>query len=289
MNTSVFFKLLNEYYWKTLQLPQRREQIFENTVNALLHFTGYLYERRGGTVYAEVAREAIQSNRKLLEIRTQWRRDTQERVFSDFVHLCEKYGYKQNPTHDPLKPVHRLEQSRKRSLLEVASPHRLQNKSLAAWASGLVRSNDIKAAFDTLAEIRGVGPKIASFYLRDIAVLSQVNEVAGEQSYLLQPIDIWTSRAASRLNPAASKMTPKAKAETLIEFEQNNALEIGQANIGFWVLGSQFAGDPESFAKAVDVIRDGRGMWFLFHLISREVELAKERLGVLEGLLGTVE
>jgi hypothetical protein len=40
-----------------------------------------------------------------------------------------------------------------------------------------------------------------------MAILSQVSQVDGEQAHLLQPIDIWTLRAASRLSLASGKQT----------------------------------------------------------------------------------
>ena len=56
----------------------------------------------------------------------------------------------------------------------------------------LINDNrDITQSFRFLETIRGIGDKIASFYLRDLVVTFNLNLASVQNRWLLQPIDIW--------------------------------------------------------------------------------------------------
>ncbi len=62
----------------------------------------------------------------------------------------------------------------------------------------LLSDKDIKGAFDSI-KLNGIGPKIKSFFLRDIAYLMDMKDLKKEEYVFLNPIDIWVREAIKAL------------------------------------------------------------------------------------------
>jgi hypothetical protein len=60
---------------------------------------------------------------------------------------------------------------------------------LIAWAQDQLQRNKVKEAHDRLCKINGIGNKIASFFLRDVASHSKI--APAHDRDLLQPVDVW--------------------------------------------------------------------------------------------------
>jgi len=129
------------------------------------------------------------------------------------------------------------------------------NTSVTGWALNLIENDNLQNAFKSLKKIRGVGDKISSFYLRDMYILSGYNNINIQNRHLLQPIDIWTRRAAQILS-RDHHATDRNYAEVLITLEDEFGMVTGASNIGFWVLGSQIAEDEKTFTNFVQCIKD---------------------------------
>lgn len=108
--------------------------------------------------------------------------------------------------------------------------------------------NNLKEVFDSIKSIRGVGNKIASFYLRDIYMLSPHHIKNLDSKHLLQPIDVWTRRAG-RIIKSDSNATDKQCAEALLEIEEKYGLIAGSSNVAFWVFGAKIAENEDTFRK----------------------------------------
>ncbi len=156
---------------------------------------------------------------------------------------------------------------------------------MAGWALDLLLKNDLKTAFYSLKKIRGIGSKIAPFYLRDIFILSQNHNLPNlDDKFLLHPIDVWTRRAGKILLNNQDDATDKQCADALIQLEQELSLIYGYSNIAFWVFGALIAEDNDMFGKAVQAIAR-RNEQELKDVVDVIVDSEKDWLRVLERLI----
>lgn len=252
------FSLLIRNYWENIHIykltslsPLRGES---NWHEALIHFKDYAYERNisgAAFVYREIAGQVLES----LKTRTHWRYDLEdeEKVWDAFKNKCEAKGVKPNDKVDPLKPS----DGEKVSLVKFVCDIKNQdNETVAEWAFKMLDGNRIDEAHRKLKKVWGVGDKIASFYLRDIFWLGHnLKPNPGkyiENDYLLQPIDIWVDRGAKALGHKQTSKTSIAK--FIRSFEKGNGLPVGGANIGLWVLGSNYLRDLGTFEDILKAI-----------------------------------
>ena len=89
-------------------------------------------------------------------------------------------------------------------------------------------------AWSRLDRIRGIGPKIASFFLRDLAI--KYNVQVSKDRHLLQPVDVWIRRLVWLLNDR------KMEDEQVARWIAGKCPEPELANQGFWYFGAQIAG-----------------------------------------------
>jgi hypothetical protein len=106
-------------------------------------------------------------------------------------------------------------------------------------AAGLVRH-----AFERLDSIRGIGPKIASFFLRDVAVRFEIEPLRDRE--LLQPIDVWVRRYVTRRTKAAVLGDFMAA-----QWIYANSAAPEAANQGLWYFASQIASSEVKLRRAL--------------------------------------
>lgn len=100
-------------------------------------------------------------------------------------------------------------------------------------------------AFDRLDRVRGVGPKIASFFLRDVAVWFKINPPRNRE--LLQPIDVWVRRYVTRQTGAAVQSSDLLAAQWICA----NSAVPEEANQGLWYFSSQIASSEVRMRRAI--------------------------------------
>jgi hypothetical protein len=102
----------------------------------------------------------------------------------------------------------------KPSVIEIASG---LAPTLAAHLRGQLLKSQIGSAHGLLVSINGVGDKIASLFLRDLASYCELSVVTDR--HLLQPIDVWVRRAAEQcVNVEAdSRSSPADVARAIVE------------------------------------------------------------------------
>jgi hypothetical protein len=134
----------------------------------------------------------------------------------------------------------------KLSVVELVCQN-LAGEPLVSWARAQLASGDIQASHSALRKINGVGPKIASFFLRDIATIYAIT-VADSQKRLLQPIDIWLRFVARKLQQDG-KLTDAQCAEFIVK----NATAPEKTNQGVWYFCTRAAGSSRYVvAQAID-------------------------------------
>jgi endonuclease III len=75
----------------------------------------------------------------------------------------------------------------------------LPGENLTCYSVTEIERGDIKKLYNDLMGIRGIGPKIASLYLRDLVdIYNLESKIAAEDLPLLQPIDVWVRRVARK-------------------------------------------------------------------------------------------
>ncbi|MEM4235061.1 MAG: hypothetical protein QXU75_07930 [Candidatus Methanomethylicaceae archaeon] len=102
-----------------------------------------------------------------------------------------------------------------------------------------IRSGKIREHYDELQRgIVQVGPKIASFYLRDVASLYQLeNFVSEEFAFCLQPIDAWVRKLVKKIGLVGDKASDDEVREAIIALCREHSVSPAQFNQGSWYLG----------------------------------------------------
>jgi len=111
-----------------------------------------------------------------------------------------------------------------------------------------LESGDIRNAWERLQKIRGAGPKIASLFLRDVAVWHNLHEnlkQSKEERWRLQPVDIWIQRIVEFRNPEMKDKRYENKAkrnENLAKWIVENCEKPEHCNQGMWYFASRIVG-----------------------------------------------
>jgi len=84
-----------------------------------------------------------------------------------------------------------------------------------------------------------VGPKIASFYLRDIVSLFKLgNSVDSDSAFCLQPIDVWVRRIAKKLQIVNNEADDRTIQEAIVKKCEESNVSSFRFNQGVWYAGS---------------------------------------------------
>lgn len=106
---------------------------------------------------------------------------------------------------------------------------------IVPWARDLMKSANTKKAHDALKTINGVSTKIASLFLRDVAVMYRL--APSQRRELLQPVDTWIRFVAGELAQRSLKSDDECA-----RFIVNNSHQPEAANQGIWYFCAQIAG-----------------------------------------------
>jgi len=109
-------------------------------------------------------------------------------------------------------------------------------QNLYLFASRAVENNRLRDAHGTLQRIRGIGPKIASLFLRDVAMVVNVREPLLADRELLQPIDVWLKRTTEALTGTSVKA-----ARELVRLADEADCSALWLNAGSWYFASKIA------------------------------------------------
>jgi len=263
-----------------------REQ-FENGYKALVCFLrSYAYERQGAAkAYSKISVKCV-SNRYQKgdnwsvptkdDTKDLWE-DYKNIAKSDFNLLDKKTGkVKLNETHNPM--------NEDKGVIDELASNSIFN--IAVHIRDLISSGDTTEAYDFIKEIRGIGEKISSFYLRDIVYLSDLDEDNISDLHLLQPIDTWLEQTLEILFNSNVPKNLQEKQKLIVDLCKESEVSSVFFNQGAWVLGSQIAGEFETFKKALTDYNSAQ------KIIERHIEekegYLREVKNVLDSLRHTV-
>lgn len=217
---------------------------------------GYAFERQGTSpAYSKNACEALRN------ILRDNRRRVPGRVLSRELwrEFCLIGGYVggrgANPKRNPLKP--RIG----RDVISICSGLVDDSHNIFAFAQGALHSledDEVRTAHQQLCRIRGVGPKIASFFLRDVAIDSGLANALIASNIKLQPIDIWIRRIVSSLCNDIDGASDNDFAERVVDLAKDAGESPLLFNAGAWYFGARVArriSDVEKALERRDVMR----------------------------------
>jgi len=208
----------------------------------------YAYERQGSSPnYARAAVDALMQSPELSPLA----------VWREYKRLLR--SVKLNAANNPLSPkgtpFARKGGERKTwqpSIIEFAAsaPDR---RNLTVWAREQLASGRIREAHSDLCGVNGLGPKIASFFLRDVATMHGLEPDRDRQ--LLQPVDVWVRRLAKLTCGRGELPTDSACAEAMVDASLAAGASPERVNQGMWYFASQVCGSSEYVAERI--IREG--------------------------------
>lgn len=218
-----------------------KELLSDEYTSLKVFLNSYAHERNVSVrKYADLACLTI-SNLYQGEI-TNIRDDDPEKAWEIYKSLRDdKYPkIKLNKSHNPMNEDN--------GVLRVMKDHKIIH--LSKFLVDQIKNDELKKAHKILMKIRGVADKIASLYLRDLVTSAKIDENTLNDTYLLQPADIWVDRGLELLLEKVPKnMVKKQKAiDKLCKTHNISGIEF---NRGCWFLGSKIADDKDHFKDLV--------------------------------------
>ena len=268
LGESVFIPVHITNNWKRFQTYDK------NWGEALKLFAwGYAFEHNGAP--PSYRREALRA----LEI-CENSLDTEEapqKIWKIFQSLLGNRPV--NPKSNPLNPGKTPYFDVVTFCKTVAAP---DEKNPYLFSLRKIEANNLWEAHVALMRIRGVGPKIASLFLRDITLRNNMTDIGLSDRHLLQPIDVWLERTTKLL--IGGDVSKNDAGRGLTSLADEAGCSAPHLNAGSWYFGSKVARTkqrlevdlktPQNFISAVER-----------HHKSVQGEAAKEEAGLLGDFL----
>jgi hypothetical protein len=256
-NFQLFARLGNSYKARFLLPTWRRCAPEKDGWNALAMFLEhYGFERQGARPdYKHAARDAVMECKQAGHSLTD--SDIGQYVWTWFKQLLGSKNL--NEGRNPLCPKGTLYQTKRGS-------DQTGKLSAIEWFSSLAQSGAIpnivlfmKMKMDTdevnegftllcgSGGINGIGPKIASLFLRDIAIFYGL--IPKRDRYRLQPVDVWVRRISMAL--MGRKASDMEIAHWIVKECQSMNIGAEAVNDGMWYFGSQIAASAYRLDRAV--------------------------------------
>jgi len=258
----------------------------------LLFFVGYSFERQGRPPdWAHIAKDVIKKINSIDEL-------NEKIIWKQFCDEWNKLGELDGKSKDkigfniglnPLAPTNtpyrkkvikrvngekrQVEKTYKTGLSVirfVKEKIRKYQHDIVAFSKEKLKNGDIEGAKNKIKEINGISDKIASFFLRDIAVLFEkeleLNNLGSNERKYLQPIDIWVKRCCNYLYRLENKASNRAvKISDYQHYVVERCMDDGKyiinpekVNMGMWLFSSQIVGShyklSEIFRKETEII-----------------------------------
>lgn len=237
-----YAEMYDDMVW---QFHLSRDQLVETDPQTALQVFLYYYGlNRAGAVtagYPSLAAVAVgdvdDGDESLPEPDEAWR---------SFEDLCRAEGKK---TNEPIN----------RGVMEGAIELSNRYGNIFTWAGReTVAERDIEPVYDRIISIKGIGDKIARFFLCDVVWLWDCEDVVvpGGGHYL-HPVDVWVRRIVLWI---WTDLTTKTKREEislrLAETCRENDLSNTRVNQGIWYFGAQHhEGDLEDLRRELMSLR----------------------------------
>lgn len=254
LNAAQFFDKISAVYKNGLVYHEKFIRQFDNGYKALRVFLDtYAYARQGAAAaHPQIACECI--SREYVDAQN-WHKPTiseakhlwsvYRKIAMDSFNLLDKKTGKVKVNGD-CNPMN----SDKGIIFQLAS-NNIEN--IAGHVRTLIKNGNTHNAYDFIKSIKGIGDKIASFYLRDIAHFADdIEESDIVDVHLLQPIDTWLEQILKILfNSDIMKLSLRNKQKQIVNLCREAKVSCLSFNQGAWLFGSQIAEDFERVESAI--------------------------------------
>lgn len=156
------------------------------------------------------------------------------------------------------KPMEQLNQGPIAGLLELAQEiYRLDGiGSIAGWTiSGLAATDRVENQFLRIVDIRGVGPKVTSVFLRDVVFLfAQESRLDHIDRLYVQPIDKWIRLLAPHVlgEEGLDEAADWVLAGKMAKHARRSGVSGIRLNMGMSYFGMTCAKSPDKIAECLD-------------------------------------
>lgn len=118
---------------------------------------------------------------------------------------------------------------------------KFDDHNIATYCSSAIKQGQAKVIFDELRSIYGIGPKLASLFLRDICFVYKLELTDKEQLICLQPVDTWVRQVAIELGiPMCMQETHEIEVvEPIVSYCLQNRISPLLFNAGAWYVGAR--------------------------------------------------
>ena len=134
--------------------------------------------------------------------------------------------------------------------------------NLVRWAADAAERGALGEAHRRLTAVRGVGNKIAAFFLRDVVDAFRLPPPDRDAAVFVQPVDTWVRRGAAALAPRLGlpppTREPDDQARVLVALAEAAGVRHTLVNTGLWALGARFAKNADRLAAALSSERGFR-------------------------------
>jgi len=253
INTAKFLKEVSPIYQNYFLRRKIFREQFKNGHEALVCFlTNYAYERQGAaTAYSKIALKCVSSKYKNGH---NWRVPTKndaKDLWEDYKNIAKRdYNLLDNKTKKAKVNEKCNPMKADRGIIDQLVSNNTLN--IAVYMRDLIDCGNTAGAYDFIKGIRGIGEKIASFYLRDIAHLSRLDERNISDLHLLQPMDTWLEQTLKILFNSDVPKNLQQKQRLIVNLCKKSGVSSISFNQGAWVLGSQITGEFGTFKEALN-------------------------------------
>lgn len=260
-----------------------------------LFLEGYAFERQGRRPdFSHVAVDAVEELRRRGQCLVH--NNTAQLAWDIFRDRLDNQGL--NHANNPLCPQRTEHERRRKGEARQATTY---NKSVVEFLCDLSKQglpsnivvfvrerlelDQAKAAHDALQRVNGIGPKIASFFLRDVALFYNLTPL--QDRHLLQPIDTWIRRMSEQFtqqrNVSAQdreKVQDKEIQKWVLQESMRCGVRPEAVNEGTWYFSSQVVGSEYRMGKALNDLSYAKT------LLVEHIEAVRQEVEAYDNLQG---
>lgn len=224
----------------------------ESPFNALLVFFGHYAFGRRGKDREEFSSLAVESLKRLVT-KTPFEKVLDQSdgtsLWESFDKLCIERKRKTNEMQNR-GPI--------QGMLELAQEiHRLDpGLSLATWVTeGVLDTGRLEPQHVRIVDIRGVGPKSASAFLRDMVWLYDVEDaIEPAERLYVHPVDRWLRLVTPEVVPEPGLGDPAdwIVAGKISKYARKAGVSGARFNMGTTYFGQRVVQDPDRFSREID-------------------------------------
>lgn len=241
---------------KSVETLEGWVDILDEPEDSIRVFLGsYAYARRGKDrdIYARTTLKALDQVLETVSMAQLLESDSGVQLWEAFVTQCDKRGIKAN-------------ESQNRGIVQ-GIPELAQEifaldecGSISGWvADGIEQTGNIESQFNRIVDIRGVGPKSTSTFLRDLVLIYGLeSKVSPAERIHIQPIDRWTRLATKYCvpEPQDDRLADWIVAGKINKYARRAKVSGIRFNLGLTYFGQRIVRDPSRFDSEMKALID---------------------------------